>query len=562
MERSTIFDLPYEILCHIFDHPDVPNETLFNLALTSQRFNHFALSIYFARFQISNPAEHAEIVFRNNPPHILDALDGLKIALFVPSIKRLVCRFQLERDAGDYEIVIQHMRRLHDLVSSLTAVNDVRLVLGNERCGCCSAFGSGDVLDDALMEWSATIGRTWSKIVEKGCVTLSVIGGRYMGHAYSFKAGKGIGKPGKGPLAGIKNLLMKKRSDSSLGTGDVMMDMIQGDNWRFRRATGTGTAIILTPLSDAAKERPVLRSLIINSMIMVVPPLLHWTISALRLPTVESLHIMNISVNRKCWPAVFTMIANNAPHLTEVRLSRIRQLVPADLLHFLASLPKLRTLHLGRDVDCINTFDLGPFPDFPCLYMLHAPAAWVLKLLSSQRRGLSRLSKLSIAYRMRNDGLSHWVRRSTVTSIPTLLKEQRRSLSISLKIYLGTNPGWRMMEDVESIAAERESLVKPEVGDITSFTLVFDDAIDCDDIPLSVVLPKWLSLFFGLRYLAMRTQPSANGTGTTDAMVTALVVGILREGGLAEISSVQVNGVEVNSDTCGEELGRVEVDSD
>lgn len=555
MDGHTIFHLPYELLAHIFDQSDVPNETLFNLALTSRSLHHFALSIFFTRFQISNPTEHAEIIFRNNPLCILDALDGLRIALFVPSIKSLVCRFELEQDAGDYEIVIRHMSRLHELVSALTAVEDVKLVLGNERCGCCSAFGSGDVLDDALMKWSATIGRTWSKIVEKGCVSLSIVGGPYMGHAYSFKAERGIGKPDKGPLANIKNLLMKRRSDSTLGSGEVMIDMIQGADWRFRRATGTGTAIVLTPLSDAAKEHAVLRSLIINSMIMIVPPLLHWTISALRLPTVETLHIMNISVNRKCWPAVFTMISTNAPHLTDVRLSRVRQLVPADLLHFLAGLPKLRTLHLGHNIDCVDTFDLGPFPDFPCLFMLHAPASWVFKLLSSQRKGLSSLSKLSIGYKMRNDGLSHWVRRSTVPSIPILLKEQRRSLSISLRIYLGADPGWRMMQDVESAAESGFELDRPELDDITSLTLVFDEQIDCDDIPLSVILPKWLSLFFGLRYLAMRTQPSVNGTGTMDAAVKALVVGILKEGGLAEISSVEVNGVEVNSDPHREEYG-------
>ncbi|KAF8204064.1 hypothetical protein BJ912DRAFT_1052809 [Pholiota molesta] len=472
MDGHTIFHLPYELLAHIFDQSDVSNEALFNLALTSRRLHLFALSVFFTRFQISNPTEHAEIIFRNNPPYTRDALDGLRIALFVPSIKHLVCRFELEQDAEDYEVVIRHMRRLHELVSALKAVEDVKLVLGNERCGCCSAFGSGDVLDDALMEWSATIGRTWSKIVEKGCVSLSIVGRRYMGHAELI--------------------------------GDI-----------------------LTPLSDAAKEHAVLRSLIINSMIMVVPPLLHWTISALRLPTVETLHIMNISVNRKCWPAVFAMISNNAPHLTGVRLSGVPQLVPADLLHFLASLPKLRTLHLGHNIDCVDTFDLGPFPDFPSLFMLHAPASW-------ERWTLTLGTTLDhVIY-------SYLAQRTTAFAFYIAENLSRR------------HPG---LADDGRRGEAAKSGFEVELDEITSLTLVFDEQIDSDDIPLSVVLPKWLSLFFGLRYLAMKTQPSVNGTGTTDAAVTALVVGILKEGELAEISSVEVNGVEVNSDTCREQHG-------
>ncbi|KJA28360.1 hypothetical protein HYPSUDRAFT_33720 [Hypholoma sublateritium FD-334 SS-4] len=542
-----IDQLPYELLSHIFDRPDVSNETLFSMSLTCKRMHYFLLPIFLARFEILNPTERSEVVFRNTSPGTVDALSGLKASLFVSSIKQLVCRFEFAPDTANYRMVIHHTRRLYDLVSTLTAVENVKFIMGNDQCGCCSASLSGELLDAALIDWSTTIGRTWSKIIEKKCVSLTIIGGRYMGHTYTFNAGRNIGKQ-KASFMGIKNILSNKRSDATLRQEEDIIDLLQSKNWRFQRAIGYGTTIILTPLYSPAKEHAVLRCLTLSSIILMVPPLLHWAISVLRLPSVEALHIKNVSVNRKCWHAVFSVISQHAPHLKEIRLSCIRQLVPADLLHFLSKLPNLEALHLGRSVECVDAFNLGAFSDFPRLQMLHAPAGWVLKLLVAQRKGLESLKKLSIVYNMRNDGLSHWIQRSSLPSIPVLLKEQHRSLSISLRIHLGSTPGWRMTDDVESVAEDELTLDQPGLGDVTGLVLVFDELLDEDDIPLAGVLPKWLSLFFGLRYLAIKTSHPLANTQASELVVTDLVVGMLKEGGLAEIASVEVNDVMVTSD--------------
>ena len=548
---ATIDQLPYELLSHIFDHPGVPNETLFSMSLTSKRMHYFLLPIFLARFEILNPTEHAEVIFRDVLPGAVDALSGLKASLFVLSIKQLVCRFEFAPSVANYRMVIYHTQRLCDLLSTLTVVENVKLIMGNDQCGCCSASLTGEALDAALMDWSTTIGRTWSKIIEKRCVSLAIIGGRYMGHTYSFNAGVNIVGKQKASFMGIKNILPKKRSDATLRQEEDVIDLLQGKDWRFQRAIGHGTTIVLTPLYSPAKENAVLRCLTLSSIILMVPPLLHWTISVLRLPSVEALHIKNVSVNRKCWHAVFSIIAEHAPHLKDIRFSCVRQLVPADLLRFLSKFPNIETLHLGRSVECVDAFNLGAFSNFPRLHFLHAPAGWVFKLLAAQRKGLESLKRLSIVYNMRNDGLSHWIRRSSLPSIPVLLKEQHRSLSISLRIHLGSTPGWRMTDDVESVAEDELALDQPGLGDITGLVLVFDEQLDEDDVPLAGILPKWLSLFFGLRNLAIKTShtvPSTEADQATDILVTGLVVGILKEGGLAEIASVEVNDVMVTSD--------------
>lgn len=539
--------LPYELLSHIFDQPDVPNESLYNISITSKRMHYFSLPIFLARFNILDPTRYAEIIFGDEPQSTVDALSGLKVALFVPSIKQLVCRFQLTSHAMEYHTVIRHMRRVHNLVSSLEMVEGVKLIMGNDHCGCCLESLSGDMLDAALKEWSTTIGRTWSKIIEKKCLSLAIVGGRYMGHTYSFRLGNNPEK-NAGPFIGFKNILTKKQSDVTLRLEEDAIDMLRGRNWRFQRAAGTGTAVILTPLSSAAREHGILRSLTITSTIMIVPPVLHWVVSALRLPSMKTLHIKNISVNRKCWHAVFSVIAQHAPHLTEIRLSCIRQIIPADLLNFLSGLSKLEILHLGRSVDCLDTFDMCKFPDFPDLQLLHAPAAWVFKLLSAQRKGLPKLQKLSIVYSMRNDGLSHWLRWSSLPSIPVLLKEQQRSLVILLRIHLGVSPGWKMLEDVENAPESQMSFDQSELGNVAALTLVFDEDLDSDDIPLAEVLPRWLALFFNLRILTIKTRYlSGSASRSQNDIVTELIAGILKEGGLAEISSVEVDGLMVTS---------------
>ncbi|KAF8910169.1 hypothetical protein CPB84DRAFT_1937832 [Gymnopilus junonius] len=381
MNQSGINSLPDEVLDQIFNHPDVPLGDLFNTALTCRRLHYTCLPLYFGRFGILDPSECCDIVFQ--PPlddqNIKDALSGLRIALFIQSTKKLVCRFN---DLDDYRLVIKNMDRLHSFISHLTVMDDVTLVFASQRCGCCSDFDPGETVDDELKKWSQSIGRILNTTLSKSCTSLTITGGRYMGHSYSFKSGHKASETesdkSRGAFSAIKNLFGKgKQAGSNITNADNPTDVLRGGNWQFNRATGTGNAIVLTSLSISAKNTSVLRSLNIRSMMFTVPPLLHWLISALQLQSIESLSLTNLQVHRKYWPAILFLIATNAPHLLELRLSRLRQLDPADILAFISSFPRLTVLHIGHNVDSVDNFDLGPFPDFPYLISLYAPAAWI-----------------------------------------------------------------------------------------------------------------------------------------------------------------------------------------
>ncbi|KAF9054099.1 hypothetical protein BJ165DRAFT_1436033 [Panaeolus papilionaceus] len=528
--------LPDELLSAIFDNPEVSLDVLFRLRLVSTKLHYFALPVYLRRFKIKEPTEAAHIVLKDRPIGTLDALDGLQAALYIRSIRSLTFTFNLDNTPNDIRIVMRHLRRIHHFLGKIDKLKDVILIFGDTMCGCCPAPTEG-TLDDILLEWSSTFGRTLNKILEKKCRTLRIRGGRYLSHAFLFRFGK-QDKALSDRFAALKNLFRNRgSSQDDLQSPEDWINVIRGENWSFERAKGTGSAIVLTPMTVLARAQSELHALHIQSMMMSVPPLLHWTISTIRLPSMASVKFSKLSINRKCWPALFSLIADANPELVEIHFERIRQMMPSDLLRFLGRFQKLTTLYLARDVESVDSYDVGPFPDFPCLITLSAPASWVLKLLSAQRTGLGRLESLTILYKLRNEGLSNWLRRTPGPSIPTLLKEQQRPLTVSLEVCLGNNPGWRMLEDIET----PESARRPDVGEVGSLTLIFDEKLIKDDVPITNVLPRWISLFFDLRHLAINTKPNTIALEQRTKVMNCVKDG----GGLAAIWNFEVDGVEV-----------------
>ncbi|KAF8167310.1 hypothetical protein B0H34DRAFT_10809 [Crassisporium funariophilum] len=534
---SGIQQLPDEILLHIFDGPEIPLETLYNISQVSSRLHLLCLPLFFARFGTFEPSQFSEIIFQIDSTQNLDLLSGLRLALYVPSVKSLVCRFQLEGEAGDVYVAIRHLRRLRYLLEKLSNVEELSIYFENEACCCCEGLLPGETIDEPLESWSSTMGEMLDELLHKGCKSLYVQGGKFMVHTYSFKYGSKVVE--KDRFASIKKVFGRGKLGNETEPSQDYVDVLNREKWRFQRTPGRGTAVILTPISASARQKSTLRSLTIKSMLFLVPPILHWTISALRYMHIQSLTLRKLSIHRKCWPTIFTLVGEAIPHLSELHLSCLRQVQPSDLLRFLRCLPSLTSLNLGHDIDSIDSFDLGPFPDFPRLITLSAPACWVLKLLSAQRTGLACLESLTILYKMRNDGLSHWLRRASSTSIPILLKEQRRPLTLSLHISLGSTPGWRMNEDI-NFARNLEG--PGHTDDVTSLILAMDHQPKDADVPLANVLPRWLVLFSGLRHLSVNTHPRA--TFGSNAML--LMNQLAREGGLAGISNVDVNGIEVS----------------
>ncbi|KAH9486236.1 hypothetical protein JR316_0000300 [Psilocybe cubensis] len=529
-------DLPDEILLQIFDRSDIPAATLLNVALSSKRLHFICLPLFLAKFEIMNPSEHCDFILRSpqKTPGSLDALTGLKVALFIPSVKHLICKFHMPGDIEDFLYTAMHLRRLNDFILKLSSINTVSLQFSNKRCGCCSELDPGMTLDRDLTEWSDAIGSVLSTILEKGCRTLTVSGGKYMVHSYVPETSR------KGRIMSRWRQFLRKVKLAGLPNSYEWIDVLHGDSWIYKRASDTGRTLVLTPITRAAQSRSALRTLIIQSSMFASPPVLHWTISVLRLPTIQNLHLKHLAITRTAWMIFLALIAESCPHLTGLKLSHIRHITASQMLRFLGRLSKLETLSISSSVEWYNNDspEVGPFPEFRNLTTLTTPAAWLLKLLSSQINAIPNLRSIAIVYNLRNDGLFDWLETpARPNSIPNLLlRSSRHSLLVHLRVTLGRNPGWALLEDYRRYEAQDPP---HHLRYVINLTLLIDRKIKPNEMGLSTTLPQWVGLFCELRSLELRSVVLKR-----EELIELGSV-VLKRAGLPELKRLLVNGEEV-----------------
>lgn len=363
-----------------------------------------------------------------------------------------------------------------------------------------------------------------------------------MMHSYCLKGARKIRKQ-ESLLTPFKRLLRKtKFARLGLSNSYAWINVLQGDTWEYRRARDTGKAVVLTPMTHTAKSASSLRSLTIQSMMFAVPPVLHWTISILRLPTTQALRLKNFNLPRKAWPVFLFLIADNSPQLISLRLSGIHHLNAIDILHFIGRFPNLETLHIARSVNSYDNSNLGPFPKLAHLKSLHAPASWISKLLSSQSSAIPSLESISIDYNLRNDNLFDWLETpSRPTSIPTMLKELfRPSLTVSLKVHLGRNPGWALLEDFNRFDANEPP---DQLKCVSRLTLFVDQRLRPNEMALSTILPQWIDRFSELRHLGLKSNILI--LSNDDAV--ELANHIIRRSRLPLLKTFEVNGEDIMS---------------
>ncbi|KAJ7869731.1 hypothetical protein B0H14DRAFT_3440475 [Mycena olivaceomarginata] len=175
MALASLADLPDELLVDIFEHPTVPTEALYFLALLCRRLHLVALTIYFSRNGVDLGRNSATISLGTDQ---WDTLSALQICLFVSSMEDLSCVFPHPGCTTILPVVTQ-MKRLQTFVSRLSPVATVTLNLdptGHGRSRCLSTGTDKD-----LKEWAGQYGALLTCIVQKGCRSLTVING---GHVF------------------------------------------------------------------------------------------------------------------------------------------------------------------------------------------------------------------------------------------------------------------------------------------------------------------------------------------------------------------------------------------
>ncbi|KAJ7640409.1 hypothetical protein DFH06DRAFT_1334770 [Mycena polygramma] len=372
---ATLLSLPNELLVIIFENPKFPLDCLCILAVSCRRLHNIALPIYFTRSGLPSPSKSAVIHLAQEGP---DMLTALNMALFISSMEDITCVFPHPSCTSIFPL-LPHLNRFRKFISRFPSVGRVTLQL-DARNSMCNATGD----DKALRAWSSTLGRLLNCLVDKHCTELTVKYGGYL--TRSFKLSAVPTQRVNRAVKAVKRLLGSRA-------------VVAGKGWEFRRSKEQGRERALTSVPSKMSRSSTLTSLHIQSAVLIMPPCLKWTLSALRSCPITSLSLSQISLEKETWSAVLPLLAKAARRLTDLSLSELDSISDVELLKFCARLPRLTSLRIGNIQDggaatqCLK----GRVPEFRHLTTLAAPADFILYFLRP-RPCLPRLAAVCIAF--------------------------------------------------------------------------------------------------------------------------------------------------------------------
>ncbi|KAF7371172.1 hypothetical protein MSAN_00752700 [Mycena sanguinolenta] len=167
---STAFvDLPAEVLLLIFAF--LHRDELFSLSILCRRFHFLALPLFLERNFIENPSEMTNINFAAILGSEASILCALTIALFLPSIKRLVCLFP----ATHIHQRVDSIRRVTRLVRRLETIDNISLEFISDRCRLRD-FGDSYSEERLWQACFSALRDLLEAVDSKSCTSLTIIG--------------------------------------------------------------------------------------------------------------------------------------------------------------------------------------------------------------------------------------------------------------------------------------------------------------------------------------------------------------------------------------------------
>lgn len=160
-------DLPTDVLLTIFEFL---SSELFNLSLLCRRLHFLALPIFLSQKGIPDPCTTSRVYVGYGTPEV-DALSGLTISLFVPSIKLLSCSFC---GPSYLYLHLDRIRRLTRLIKRLTSVELVSLTFSRNYYR--PQVSSPTARDRLWEQCYSHLADLFRAITEKSCTFLLVKG--------------------------------------------------------------------------------------------------------------------------------------------------------------------------------------------------------------------------------------------------------------------------------------------------------------------------------------------------------------------------------------------------
>ncbi|KAJ7039032.1 hypothetical protein C8F04DRAFT_1086885 [Mycena alexandri] len=377
--QVSLLSLPNELLIAIFENTKFPVDYLCTLAVLCRRLHFIALPIYFARNGMLEPSKSAFIPLAKDGQ---DMLAALNMALFISSMEEITCVLPHPSCTSIFPL-LPHLRRLRKFISRIPSVKRVTLQL-DARNSMCNAAGD----DEALRAWSSTLGGLLNVVIEKGCTELTVRYGGYLTRSYMLSTGPAHRTRIRRLVKSVRRVFGPRAA-------------LSGKSWEFRRVPEQGKKgeFAVVPGSKLPRSQE-LSTLHIESAVLIMPPCLSWTLSALRYCGITSLSISRVSLEKELWNAALTLIAKGAPHLAELSLCELDSISDVEILKFCSRLRRLTSLKIGNNEEAQGVptkCTKGQIPAFRHLTSLIAPADFILYFLRPQKC-FPQLNSLSITF--------------------------------------------------------------------------------------------------------------------------------------------------------------------
>ncbi|KAJ6542011.1 hypothetical protein DFH09DRAFT_990995 [Mycena vulgaris] len=464
MAPTGILNLPTELLVRVFENPPLPTETLYSVALVCRRLHFIALPIYFSRSGMnydSNSGSNSLVICMSPDRH--DVLGALQMALFIPQIDDITCVFPHPSCTSIFPI-LPHLHRLRRFITRLPSVKHVTLQLDSADSVCLAAGP-----DASLRAWVSQLEALLNCIVEKGCLSLAMIHGAQF--TWSFGLDKALPPERRFTrfLAPFHKLSCTPLSD--LGTEN------------FSRVSGQGYSRVEMTLPSASYRNSRLSSIIIQSAILIHPPGLRWTLTALRKCHVTSLTLSGGLANGIIWSTLLRLLASAAPDLTALVLLEAQYFYDFDILTFISRLPLLSDLTIStKSTARLQAWNAPPLT-FRHLENLEAPPNFLQYFLQDTPY-LPTIKSICISwpviYMSVNLDLSAALISTVIRTLATHGLSPTLSVSADMTTYRDTSyarrPGGDILDCLEKIEALKIAaapLFPVEITDTAAWIAIF-----------------------------------------------------------------------------------------
>ncbi|KAJ7717978.1 hypothetical protein B0H16DRAFT_1475809 [Mycena metata] len=313
-----ILDFPTEVLIEIFNQDSILPDTLFSLAFACRTFHFIALPIFLGFHPSST---HVSINLRS-PGR--DMLTVLLTALFTPRTESIHCIFPHPPTCTSI-FPHAHLKRLERYISKIPSLNEVLLRFSIVQCGCLSGGG------DAFWAWSAPFESLLNCIVRKQCRWLTVerrFKGKCVSEPRLFHLFTGLWRNILRPTA-AESQPVPEQSALQEQRVELLPQQPSRHQMSLPRSLGRSSKV---------------HDLTIAGPILLLPPGLNWTLTALRYCPIETLSIHSVVDRAVVWHVVLPLTATAASNVASLHLSDV-DFIERLLLH--CTIPKLSSLEIA-----------------------------------------------------------------------------------------------------------------------------------------------------------------------------------------------------------------------